>query len=78
MFEISLINAYLSWERKLEIDNEKRQTTRFDDVFTNISETQERKWEGVTMATNPADFIKAKLPACDPCPQESLSRSRAS
>jgi len=75
MFEISLINAYLSWERKLEIDNEKRQTTRFDDVFTNISETQE--WKVEKTVTTPADFIRAKLPAYDQCPRESLSRSRA-
>jgi len=73
MFEISLINAYLSWERKLEIDNEKRQAARFDDVFTDASEGQGWKREDERVMANPADFIRSKLPACDQCSQETVA-----
>jgi hypothetical protein len=36
MFDVRLITTVLEWERRLEIEEEKRKSSRFEDVFTDF------------------------------------------
>jgi hypothetical protein len=74
MFQMSLITSVLVWERILEIENEKRQSTRYEDVFTHDLGTQ----RGQGIERNVFDFTKAKLPARDCCSHDTFARSHSS
>lgn len=66
MFQTNLINTVLVWERILEIEEEKRRLTRFEDVFT--EETGWVKPETVKRNGNFSLFTAGKVsnPCCSP------------